>query len=198
MDKQEIISFFNRYAPQWDADQVDKTPIIRRILDNAGIGEGIDILDVACGTGVMFPYYLERKVARITGIDISPEMAKRAAEKFSDASNVQVICGDVEETAFYRQFDAVVVYNAFPHFPDPKHLIQVLASVTKPGGTITVAHGASREAIDAHHSGSAKSVSHGLMAAQDLKTLLEPLYTVDVVISNAEMYQVTGVRKTSY
>ena len=195
MNKSDIIAFFDRYAPQWDADQVDKTSIIRKILDGAGIGEGMDILDVACGTGVMFPYYLERKASSVTGIDISPEMAKLAARKFGEYPNIRIVCGDVEETPFDRRFDAVMVYNAFPHFPHPERLIQRLASLVKPGGTLTVAHGASREAIDAHHSGAASKVSNGLMPAEDLNTLFDPYFDVTVVISDDEMYQVTGMKR---
>ena len=76
MNKSDIIEFFDKYAPSWDADQIPKDGIINRILDNAGVGEGQEILDVACGTGILFPFYLERKVASVTGIDISHEMAK--------------------------------------------------------------------------------------------------------------------------
>ena len=73
--------------------------IIGRILDNAEVGPGMDVLDVACGTGVMFDYYLGRGVSSVTGIDISPEMAKIAAEKYAHEPKIQVICGDVEEVA---------------------------------------------------------------------------------------------------
>ena len=48
------------------------------ILDNGGIKEDIHVLDVACGTGVLFPDYLKRKVASVTGVDISQKMAKIA------------------------------------------------------------------------------------------------------------------------
>ena len=68
-------------------------------------------------------------MASVTGSDISPEMAKIAAEKYAGESRVQVICGDVEEFAFDRKFDRIVVYNAFPHFPYPKRLIKLLASL---------------------------------------------------------------------
>ena len=52
--------------------------IIGKILDNAEVGAGMHVLDVACGTGVMFDYYPERNVASVTGIDIAPEMSKSA------------------------------------------------------------------------------------------------------------------------
>ena len=90
MEKQDIIEFFDRCAPTWDAEMIKSDVKIGKILDNAEVGAGMDILDVACGTGVMFPYYLERNVASVTGIDISPEMAKIATQKFAGESKVSV------------------------------------------------------------------------------------------------------------
>ena len=195
MEKKDIIAFFDRCAPTWDAEMIKSDVKIGRILDNAEVGAGMDVLDVACGTGVMFDYYLQRDVASVTGIDISPEMAKIAAQKFAGEPRVQVICGDVEEHAFGRQFDRIVVYNAFPHFPYPKRLIKRLAKLLKVGGRLTVAHGMSREAIDGHHSGSASKVSNGLMEADSLKRIFDAHFQVEVVISNDHMYQVSGVRR---
>lgn len=152
------------------------------------------VLDVACGTGVLFPDYLARGAA-VTGIDISPEMARIAAEKFAGEPRVRVLCGDVEETAFPEQFDVVMVYNAFPHFPDPAALIQTLAGLVKDGGRLSIAHGMSRAALDAHHSGRARPVSCGLLHENRLKTLMAPYLDVDVVISDDEMYQVCGIKR---
>ena len=195
MEKKDIIEFFDRCAPTWDADMIKSDVIIGKILDNAEVGADMDILDVACGTGVMFDYYLQRNVASVTGIDIAPEMAKIAAEKFAGEPKVQVICGDVEEYAFNRKFDRIVVYNAFPHFPYPKRLIKTLAGLLKEDGRLTVAHGMSREAIDGHHSGAASKVSNGLMTADKLKRIFDAHFEVEVVISNRHMYQVSGVKQ---
>jgi len=195
MDKKDVIEFFDRCAPTWDADMIKSDVIIGKILDNAEVGAGMDILDVACGTGVMFDYYLDRNVASVTGIDIAPEMAKIAAQKYAGESGVQVICGDVEDYAFDRKFDRIVVYNAFPHFPNPKRLIRTLAGLLKEDGRLTIAHGMSREAIDGHHSGSASKVSNGLMEADSLKRIFDAHFQVEVVISNDHMYQVSGVKR---
>ena len=195
MEKQDIIEFFDRCAPTWDAEMIKSDVKIGKILDNAEVGAGMDILDVACGTGVMFDYYLQRDVASVTGIDISPEMAKIATEKYAAEEKVQVICGDVEEYPFERKFDRIVVYNAFPHFPYPKRLIKILAGLLKEDGRLTVAHGMSREAIDGHHSGAASKVSNGLMSAESLKRIFDAYFDVEVVISNRHMYQVSGVKR---
>ena len=192
MEKKDIAAFFDRCAPWWDDDMIRNEEIIATILDNGGITSGIDVLDVACGTGVLFPDYRKRGAASVTGIDISPEMAKIAAAKFPD---INVICGDVEQVTFDQKFDAVMVYNAFPHFPDPAKLIGVLAGLVKPGGRLSVAHGMSREKLLQHHSGRASKVSIDLLHEKELAALFAPYFDVDVVISNEQMYQVAGVRR---
>ncbi len=192
MEKKDIVEFFDRCAPWWDEDLIRNEVIITTILDNAGIKGGMDVLDVACGTGVLFPDYLKRGVASVTGIDISPEMAKIAAAKFPE---VTVVCGDVEQTGFDRKFDAIMVYNAFPHFPDPAGLIKVLAGLVKPGGRLSVAHSMSRERLLQHHAGRASKVSIDLLHEKELASLLAPYFDVDVVISNDRMYQVAGTRR---
>lgn len=191
MDKKNIIEFFDRCAPWWDDDMIRHDDILATIMTLGGIREGIDVLDVACGTGVLFPDYLGRKVASVTAIDISPEMAKIAASKFSE---INVICGDVETTDFGRQFDAIMVYNAFPHFADPAKLIETLAGLTKPGGRLSVAHGMSRAALTDHHK-RANAVSIDLLHEQELAKLFSRWFDVDVVISTDRMYQVSGVRR---
>ena len=191
IETKEVIEFFDRLAPDWDAGMIRSDEIIGIILNNADVTAGKDILDVACGTGVLIPDYLKRNVASVTGIDISPKMAEIAKGKFPQ-KRVTILCGDVETTDFDRQFDCIVVYNAFPHFPDPGRLIQTLSTLLKPGGTLTVAHGMSREKIDAHHHGTASHVSNGLMPANDLAAIFEKHLTVTKVISDERMYQVVG------
>ena len=68
MEKKDIIEGFDRRAPTWDAEMIKSDAKIGRILDNAEVGPDMDILDVACGTGVMFDYSLERNVSSVTGI----------------------------------------------------------------------------------------------------------------------------------
>ena len=191
MNQQEIISFFDKYAPFWDEGQVRNEEVIERILNNSGIEKGVSVLDVACGTGVLFPDYIKRGAA-VTAVDISPEMVKIAKSKFSD---INIICGDVEEIDFAEKFDSVMIYNAFPHFPDPERVIKRLSECLREGGRLSVAHGMSREALLKHHSGAAKEVSRELPTAEALAKIFETYFKVDVIISDNEMYQVSGIKK---
>ena len=194
MEKKDVIEFFDRMAPGWDDDLIRSDAIISKILDGAGVTAGKSILDVACGTGVLFPDYLKRKVASVTAVDISPEMVKIAQSKYP-GENIRVLCADVETLPQEPLYDCIMVYNAFPHFPDPAHLLQVLSGMLKPGGTLTVAHGMSRAQIDHRHQGSASKVSVGLIHEDTLASMMAAHLTVTVKISDHQMYQVTGTKE---
>lgn len=191
MNKREVIKFFDRCAPGWDAGTIRDDEKIGFILDVAGIKPGVSVLDVACGTGVLFPDYLARGVSRVTGVDISPEMARIAATKLHDP-RVEVLCGDIETVELPRRYDCCVVYNAFPHFEDPARLVARLAELLAPGGRLTVAHSMSLEALHSHHAGAAHHVSRPMLSPGQLEALMVPTLTVDVAISDGEKYVVSG------
>jgi len=193
IQQQQVIHFFDRLAPQWDADMIRNDEIISMILDGAGVGAGQQILDVACGTGVLIGDYLNREVAHVTGIDISPEMVRIAREKFSPAQ-VTILEGAAETFAPEERYDVIMIYNAFPHFPDPDALISHLSGLLKPGGRLSVAHGMSRAMIDRHHEGSASKVSLGLMHEDNLAAIFSRYLTVTLKRSDDRMYQVVGIK----
>lgn len=191
MNKQDIIHFFDSCAPHWDANMVRNESAIDAILNAGRIREGIDVLDVACGTGVLFRDYLKRNVGTLTGIDISPKMVEVAKHNFPD---VNVICGDVEETDFEKGFDAIMIYNAFPHFPDPEKLIRCLSKLLNKNGTLTVAHGMSRTALQHHHSGAASCVSIDLLHEDKLADIFTQCgLNIQTKISDEEKYIVSGI-----
>ncbi len=193
MNKQDIISFFDSCAPTWDAEMIKSDEIIEDILNRANIRANTRVLDVACGTGVLFPYYTARG-ADVTGIDISPEMVKIARGNFPD---IETLCADAAEISFDEGFDAVMVYNAFPHFPNPRDAIRALSGHLKPGGVLTVAHGMGRDMINRHHEGKASKVSIGLMAASELAEIFNEFLDVTTVIDKADRYIVSGICKKS-
>ncbi|MDR1955819.1 MAG: class I SAM-dependent methyltransferase [Treponema sp.] len=194
MDKHEVITFFDRLAPAWDAGSTHDEAKLAVILDHAGIAAGVSVLDVACGTGILFPYYLERKVSAITGVDIAPGMIEQAALKHRDP-RITLICADIETLALPRQFDRCMVYSAFPHFEDPARLITALAKTLAPSGRLTVAHSESLERINRRHIHHAHAVSRLLLPAEELAALFWLFFEVDVIVSTDGLYVVSGIKK---
>ena len=60
MDKKTVKDFFDNLAKDWDSFEQPNSAVIEKILDYADIRSGCSVLDVACGTGILFPYYLKR------------------------------------------------------------------------------------------------------------------------------------------
>ena len=43
IDKNDVIRFFDRCAPFWDAEMIRNEDVIRTILDNGGVTVGVDV-----------------------------------------------------------------------------------------------------------------------------------------------------------
>jgi SAM-dependent methyltransferase len=106
----------------------------------ANVRAGQDVLDVACGTGVV-AITAKRIGARVRGIDLTPELLERAREN-AKIANLEIDFGeaDVEALPFSDgEFD--VVLSQFGHMfaPRPQVAIAEMLRVLKPGGTIAFA-----------------------------------------------------------
>ena len=99
---------------------------------------GGDILEAGVGTGLALPLY--RRDAKVTGIDLSIPMLTRAADKVRRRSldNVQGLAGmDAGKLAFAdASFDVVVAMFVITVVPDPDAVMDEIARVTRPGGTV--------------------------------------------------------------
>lgn len=195
METKDVIDFFDKCASFWDAEIGVNESVLERILCNAGVCEGKTVLDVACGTGVLFPYYLKHGVKNVLGVDISPKMIEKAKQKYAGNKAVNLLCTDVQTLDTAERFDCIMVYNALPHFENAEHLIKVLCRLLSSNGSLSIAHGASRAEINACHKGGAVSVSTELISAQQLAAVFEKYLRVETVIDDGEMYQVSGVKR---
>lgn len=113
------------------------TPCAARLVKWAGVRSGRRVLDVACGTGVV-SVTAARLGARVTGLDLTPELLERARENARIAGiEIDWHEGDVEKLPFGdATFDFVL--SEFGHIfaPRPEVAIGEMLRVLKPGGTI--------------------------------------------------------------
>lgn len=107
------------------------------LVNYARIARASRVLDVACGTGVV-AVTAARLGARVTGIDLTPELLE-AARKNSQVAGVQVDWheGDVEQLPFDSvTYDVVVSQFGHMFAPRPDVAVREMLRVLKPGGTI--------------------------------------------------------------
>src|SRR4051812_12293760 len=107
------------------------------LVRHAGIKAGQRVLDVACGTGVV-SVTAARKGAKVTGLDLTPELLAVAREN-SRSAGVEIDWheGDVENLPFdANTFDVVVSQFGHMFAPRPDVAVREMLRVLKPGGTI--------------------------------------------------------------
>lgn len=108
-----------------------------RVVERAGVDAGMRVLDVACGTGnAAMP--AARAGARVTGLDLVPELLEAGREKAAAAGlEIEWVEGDAEALAFEDgAFDRV--FSTFGHMFAPRHrrVADEMVRVSRRGGAI--------------------------------------------------------------
>lgn len=118
-------------------------PIIQEIadevVDDLGVGEGHDYLDVATGSGNA-AIAAAKRGATVTGLDLVPELIDAARARFAEAGlEAELVVGNAEELPFADEsFDRVT--SIFGAMFAPRHQMAAdeLVRVSRPGATIAV------------------------------------------------------------
>lgn len=112
-------------------------PPAARLVGHARLKSGQRVLDVACGTGVV-AVTAARLGARVTGLDLTPELLDHARENAAIAEvSIDWHEGDAENLPFPdASFDAVVSQFGHIFAPRPAVVTREMLRVLKPGGTI--------------------------------------------------------------
>jgi ubiquinone/menaquinone biosynthesis C-methylase UbiE len=94
-------------------------------------GQGRDVLEVGCGTGLVLLRIREfARAAR--GVDLSPGMLEKAK-----ARGLDVTLGSATQLPFPSDsFDVTCSFKVLAHVPEIEQALAEMARVTRPGGTI--------------------------------------------------------------
>lgn len=192
-----IARYFDERADGWLAmEEHTKSPVQPAVALMAGIHEGSRVLDLGCGLGVMMPVYEQLGVARAVGVDVSSRMIDIARKRWADHPEFEFIVGDGAALQLPESFDAVVIYNAYPHFMDRIGLVESCRSLLAEGGRFVVAHGTGRDGINAHHDAVAAGVSLGLQGPAEESAVWESAFLIDALIDTPDFYGFAGALRS--
>ncbi|MDB5244175.1 MAG: hypothetical protein JWN18_45 [Parcubacteria group bacterium] len=97
-------------------------------LEELGDIQSLEILDLACGSGYGSRMLAERG-ARVTGVDIAPEMIAKAQEiEALDALGITYIVSDAKKLDLHKTFDIVAPSFLFNYAKDKQELIELIAT----------------------------------------------------------------------
>jgi phosphatidylethanolamine/phosphatidyl-N-methylethanolamine N-methyltransferase len=139
LDHASIVEAYRRWAGVYDTvfGGISSNGRLRAVaLVNRLAGK--DVLEVGVGTGLALPHYNADK--RVTGIDLSKDMLRKARERTREDAlgNVQALHEmDAEATSFDDDsFDIAVGMFVASVVPNPRRLLAELRRLVRPGGDI--------------------------------------------------------------
>jgi len=151
MSKRE---YFDRHAYKWDqlchSETEDK---LRKLLRSFRLRKGSQVLDLGCGTGILFPHILKAigRKGRLYGVDLSEQMLLEARRKHRD-ENIFLICAPAEDLPFLPgSLNYVIAFASFPHFEKKARAVREVSRVLKKGGRFFIAHLLGRKELKEHH-----------------------------------------------
>ena len=190
----DIKEFFNIKASHWDNESKPDDDLLKAIFEITGIKNNMKVLDIGCGTGVLFDSLLKYNPIEIVGVDISDKMLEIARKKYGEFTNIKLKNMDVLELD-ENDFDMVYMYNVYPHIMDVEKLKFKLKQVCKIGARITVAHGRSRNFIENIHKNVGNNISRTLRDVNTETKFWEDMLNIDISIDTDKFYMFSGTVK---
>jgi ubiquinone/menaquinone biosynthesis C-methylase UbiE len=142
--EKKSIKEFDKWAKGYDSSS-GKFFFVRAnmsLTKYIGNEERANLLDIGCGTGILFEQLLAKKNLKLYGIDISPKMVKIAQEKFRGLSKVKIKLGSVSHLQYKSNtFNYVTCSNSFHHYPDSNKSLQEMVRVLKRKGKLIILDG---------------------------------------------------------
>jgi len=196
--------YFDDLAVRWDGLMPldDKSRAgIEAGLASLGVRPGDTVLDAGCGTGVLFPFLLPLvgPGGKVVGVDVSAAMIDEARRKFP-ARNLRLAVGDVArflETEPAASLGAIACFQAIPHFPDKRRVLEGFRRLLVPGGRFIVLHFDSSSDLNAFHATLPAPVNaHRLPPVGELKAwALAAGFTVLDAREEPGLYRLVGEKK---
>ena len=176
-------AFFDERAAQWDTMiSADHAHRLQRIIESLPIAPDARILDVGCGTGVLFPILAGLLDTRgcVVAVDVSFAMMRETRKRIAQLCNKQatpehlLLQADVVYPPLRPgSFDWVICNSCFPHFHNQQQAVTAMAGLLSPAGTLIICHTESRAAINELHRTVGGAVGgHALPDAPEMESLV--------------------------
>jgi ubiquinone/menaquinone biosynthesis C-methylase UbiE len=145
------LSYMKKYSKQiWDRvaqdydiiwEIADYTPILRCVIQGAGIDSGMSVLDVATGTGMVCTEVAKKvgEHGRVLGIDYSKPMLKEATKKAEALGlrNIDLILADAHNLPISNDhFDAVISCFTIPFLSSPQKAVKEIVRAVRTHGKV--------------------------------------------------------------
>jgi 2-polyprenyl-6-hydroxyphenyl methylase / 3-demethylubiquinone-9 3-methyltransferase len=145
VDLAEIARFDAAASRWWDPQGEmrplhDLNPVRLQYVERAGSLNGLQVLDVGCGGGLLAEA-MAQKGARVAGLDLADDLlqvARLHALETGVELDYRLEAAETHAATHAGKYDVVTCMEMLEHVPDPTLVVAALARLVKPGGNVFV------------------------------------------------------------
>jgi ubiquinone/menaquinone biosynthesis C-methylase UbiE len=137
--KRSLMHRYDLTAPMYDMRYFEEqTAKIEAALDGLKMERCSVVLDVGCGTGLLFGHVADRTETTV-GLDISRESLLQAKKRITHFQGVHLIVADADNIPLRgHAFSHVFAFTLIQNMPDPAKTLKEIRRVAKEDATTVV------------------------------------------------------------
>ncbi len=191
--------YFNGLAKDWKADQTEQADKIFKLLSHLDLKRCDSVLDIGCGTGVLFPFLtqLTQGQANIFASDFAEGMVKKAAQK--NYAHIKLLCGCARYLPFHNNsIDLIIAFHVFPHIRGMQLALKECWRILKSNGELAIIHLHSSQEINAIHEEIGGTVkNHKLHSGKQMRLILKKSnFKIKELVDQKGEYYIIGQKNT--
>lgn len=142
--------YFNKQYKNWlQSVDENKLRIMQQSIKLLRISKDDSVLDVACGTGVLYPLLMDIPIKDYMAIDISEKMLEEFLKQYKDVKTKLL---DFEKPVQLEdKYNFIIIFNSIPHFQDLNAVFENARNNLKQDGKLSIIHARTRMGLAEHH-----------------------------------------------
>ncbi|MCK4320667.1 methyltransferase domain-containing protein [Candidatus Bathyarchaeota archaeon] len=137
--KRKVMQHYDNIATVYDTQYAEEQEAkIKAVLDEINLQPDNTILDIGCGTGILFKH-IKNSAKLLIGLDTSLGLLKRAETQAKQYCNIVVIRAEADHTPFKNKtFHTIFAITLLQNMPNPAATLREIKRISKDNATIAV------------------------------------------------------------